>query len=130
MANPGIYLPNCESGRLVQGQGIESCDDTVDPVDPPGFILPTCDEGERLDQGTETCVDVPDRPIVNAGADQNISTGETVLLDGSASSDLDGDTLTYSWSLTSKPVGSTATLINPTEVNPTFEADTEGSYVI
>jgi len=75
VANPGIYLPNCESGRLVQGHGIESCDDTVDPADPPGFILPTCDEGERLDQGTETCIDVPDRPIANAVADQNVSTG-------------------------------------------------------
>ncbi len=50
-----LYLPNCESGRLVQGKDIESCDDTVDPVNPPGFSLPTCPDGERLEQGSSQC---------------------------------------------------------------------------
>ena len=53
--NSGIYLPNCDSGRLVQGQDIGFCDDSVTPVDPPGFTLPTCPDDKRLDQGTNKC---------------------------------------------------------------------------
>ncbi len=50
--NPGIYLPNCDSGRLVQGTS--ECNESAIPADPPGFTLPTCDEG-RLVQGTSEC---------------------------------------------------------------------------
>ncbi|NQU63300.1 MAG: hypothetical protein HQ517_03305, partial [SAR324 cluster bacterium] len=70
-------------------------------------------------------------PVANAGTDQNVSTGSTVTLNGSSSSDADkGDTLTYSWSITSKPSLSFASLSNSTSVNPTFTADVDGTYVI
>jgi formylglycine-generating enzyme required for sulfatase activity len=70
-------------------------------------------------------------PVANAGTDQNVSTGSTVTLDGSSSSDADsGDTLTYSWSISSTPSGSSATLSDSTVVNPTFTADLDGTYVI
>ncbi|WP_373097611.1 PKD domain-containing protein, partial [Zhongshania sp.] len=49
-------------------------------------------------------------PIANAGVDQNIVTGAFVTLDGSASSDADGDSLSYLWSISSKPGGSSASL--------------------
>jgi len=68
-------------------------------------------------------------PVSNAGADQNVNTTSQVILDGSASSDADQDQLTYSWSITSKPSGSNATLLDSTVVNPTFTADLDGSYV-
>src|SRR6478609_1318553 len=69
-------------------------------------------------------------PVANAGPDQTITTGATVQLDGSRSTDVDGDALTYSWSLVSVPAGSTATLSNRAIVNPTFVADKKGTYTI
>jgi hypothetical protein len=69
-------------------------------------------------------------PVANAGVNATASIGQLVTLDGSGSSDANGDTLTYSWSITSKPAGSGLTvLINPTSAKPTFTADVAGSYV-
>jgi len=69
-------------------------------------------------------------PVADADVDSpNVNTTSTVTLDGSGSSDADLDSLTYSWTLTSRPDGSSATLTNPTAVNPAFLADVDGSYV-
>ena len=69
-------------------------------------------------------------PLANAGPDQNVATGSVVTLNGSGSSDSNGDTLTYSWSFTSKAATSTAILSGATTTSPTFTADKAGSYVI
>jgi len=68
-------------------------------------------------------------PVADGGSDQNVSVNDTVILDGSGSSDADGDSLTYLWSITSKPVGSTVTLSNDTAEKPTFIVDVFGDYV-
>jgi hypothetical protein len=68
-------------------------------------------------------------PVANAGPLQNILTASLVTLDGSASTDANGDTLTYRWSLTSKPTGSAAVLSSTTSARPTFTADVAGTYV-
>ena len=39
-------------------------------------------------------------PVANAGSAQTVFKASTVTLDGSASSDADGDQLTYSWAQT------------------------------
>lgn len=69
-------------------------------------------------------------PTAAAGADRSGTIGSTVTLDGSASSDPDGDTITYAWTLTSKPVGSTAALTGANTVNPSITLDEAGAYVI
>ena len=68
-------------------------------------------------------------PVANAGVAQNVVAGSVVTLDGSASSDANGDALTYVWTLTAKPAGSTAVLSSSTSAKPTFTADATGTYV-
>jgi len=67
-------------------------------------------------------------PVANAGADQAVLVGNTVVLDGSGSTDADGNTLTFRWSLT-PPLDSAAVLSDPTAVKPAFLADMPGDYV-
>ncbi|MBN1905891.1 MAG: hypothetical protein JW927_12420 [Deltaproteobacteria bacterium] len=69
-------------------------------------------------------------PVANAGPDQTVSTGTAVSLNGSGSSDPDGDTLKYYWSI-EKPTNSTAVIFS--NVNfPTaqFTPDVDGIYTI
>ena len=66
-------------------------------------------------------------PIANAGPDQGVAVGVNVVLDGRGSSDPDGDTLTYLWSL-AVPPGSAAALSNNVSPTPSFIPDLEGTY--
>lgn len=58
-------------------------------------------------------------PIADAGADQSVGEGATVVLNGSASRDPDGAIASYSWAQTSGPAVS---LSNASAVSPTFTA--------
>lgn len=71
-----------------------------------------------------------DRPEADAGEDQVVATGETVFLDGSASSDPNDDALTFGWTLIRKPDGSTASLADADTATPSFVADVAGEYEV
>lgn len=80
-----------------------------------------------------TCFVFPEvcnfEPVANSGVAQNVAAGSAVTLDGSASSDANSDSLSYAWTLTTKPAGSTAVLSSTTLARPTFVADVVGTYV-
>ncbi len=68
-------------------------------------------------------------PVANAGVNQSITAGTIVTLNSSASADGNNDPLTYTWTLSSKPSGSLATLASPKLAQPSFTADMTGAYV-
>ena len=68
-------------------------------------------------------------PVSAAGFDQRVERGATVTLDGSASTDVDGNELTYAWALTTVPDGSAAVLSDAAAVSPTFKVDVSGTYI-
>lgn len=80
-----------------------------------------------IKQVVATVAAVP--PVARAGVAQSVVAGTSVTLDGSASSADLGRTLSYAWTLTSKPAGSSATLSSSTSAKPTFTADVAGTYV-
>jgi hypothetical protein len=68
--------------------------------------------------------------VANAGLDQTAARGTIAYLDGTSSSDSDGDLLSFQWTMTSKPDGSTATLSGANQPSPYFTPDLDGNYVI
>lgn len=73
-------------------------------------------------------------PVANAGTSQTFSNcvAEEIQLNGSGSYDLDGDTLTYSWSIIDVPENSSvdsSSLSNVNAVSPFFTYDVPGNYV-
>ncbi|MDX2463828.1 MAG: beta-propeller fold lactonase family protein, partial [Porticoccus sp.] len=65
---------------------------------------------------------------VNQQATGNISAGTKVELDGSRSSDANGDPLTYRWALTQKPSESTAEITQASSPISSFVTDVAGDY--
>ena len=69
-------------------------------------------------------------PVANAGADKLVMPGDTVQLDASASTDVDGDILSFQWSIVEAPAGSNATVSDATAIMPTIDIDLDGSYTL
>jgi hypothetical protein len=81
----------------------------------------TVSDGSLTSSALVTITDehVNHTPVANAGPNQTVNDTKVVTLDGSASSDPDGDSLTYSWVQQS---GTPVTLSNAGAVKPSFTA--------
>lgn len=101
-----------------------------------GFCILTACGGSSGSDGPTSAVPVAAAPLINArpnanpGADQQVFVGDMVKLDGGASSDGNGDILTYKWRLVSWPVASLAALSSNNKLQSTFTADVSGIYTV
>jgi hypothetical protein len=92
----------------------------IDATTGGGGAVPTISQSRGSIGGTITA---------DAGPNQAVATGGAVSLDGSGSSDSDGGSLVYSWTLT-LPAGSSASLSDPAIESPTFTPDVDGEYIL
>lgn len=105
----------------------------------PSFVVDTAgtfiielqvSDGKSASQRSTVRIDTGNSPpVANAGSPQVVTVGSIVRLQGSGSTDVDGDALQYLWTLIYRPAGSTATLSNRFAANPFFVADKPGDYV-
>ncbi len=107
-----VYRPGQGSYQPDEGRLLISSSDPLQPEVPVALVA-------RINQ----C------PVADAGPDRDVDAMETVILDGSLSSDPDGDLpLAFAWSLTRKPEGSDAALSDEETQHPSFTPDLVGVY--
>lgn len=103
-----------------------------DPMNPGSFIKGAMVFQQQIPQALilANCQGSNQAPTAAAGNDQTLVVpGSTVMLNGSASTDPDNDTLTYAWTQISGPV---VVLSDPTSATPSFIAPggTNGTPII
>jgi RHS repeat-associated protein len=124
-----IEKPGTSSAVLID-DNLQQCRITIDK---PGHYVAQLivNDGELDSEPDLVAIDTQNsEPVANAGPDQvNKTVGIPVELDGSLSSDADGDALTYIWSLLHQPVGSSAVVQQADQAKATFTPDKIGDYI-
>lgn len=67
-------------------------------------------------------------PLAHASNDQTLYVGDVAKLDGSTSTDGNGDALSYRWRITDKPANSLSQLSDTTAMRPEWPIDAYGHY--
>ena len=69
-------------------------------------------------------------PVSNALGPVDVPIGIGFTVDGTQSIDANGDALDYAWSITNRPLSSTASFAQPAVVKPTLNFDVPGVYQV
>lgn len=114
---------------LTACRGLSAFNGDGDGDTEPGGVLP---DSDLLDSADEEPTGDPDNtaPNANAGPDGRARTSDTVLLDGSRSTDPDGDGLSFAWTLVKKPAASRTRMVNESSEDAQFWADVDGEYLV
>jgi hypothetical protein len=70
------------------------------------------------------------KPFANAGGTRAADIGRLVSLDGTQSTVSPGQSISYAWTLTAKPAGSVAALVQASTAHPAFIPDVAGNYEV
>jgi hypothetical protein len=84
------------------------------------FVFTACEEDDTALHGL----------TADAGADREVSVGQTVELNSGASNDMNGDGFNSNWSFVSRPEGSSSTINNADSEIATFVPDVAGDYLV
>lgn len=109
-------------------------------LDPKQVILDNGDTGFDASGDTDVSSDSDgtvnngsnNPPHASAGPDQtqNVFPGDLVQLNGSASSDIDGDELDFAWTVLTRPAGSVSSLSNADFESSSLYVDKAGEYIV
>lgn len=85
----------------------------------------------HVSQGPVAIVSGSAMPVAAANGPTFVSSvGSPVTLLGSGSYEVGGGALTYAWTITSRPTGSTAAISDPAAMDTTFTPDLNGTYMV
>lgn len=124
----GVSLSGSVINVLLNGTVIHAVDDSNGQENNDGRYY-TMSQGAPISELSYNRTLTNTAPTASLGANQNITTGIEFTADASGSNDPDGDTLTYSYVLTT-PSGSSATLADDTTASPRFTPDIDGEYTL
>ncbi len=125
-------LENKPAGSLVEFDSSQNVNTKTLSADIPGTYEISLTVSDGTDSHTDTIIinAVNTSPIANINVNAtDVKRNDRITLDGINSSDLDGDSLNYSWALV-KPAESTVVFISPTNDSQAFTVDEPGEYVI
>ena len=123
-------LESRPAGSVATLGGLSGVESSLVPDVPGRYVVQLTVNDGRIDSAPDAVIisTANSAPVARAGADQGAAVGDVVRLDGSASSDVDGDALRFAWTLVSRPAGSAATALPASAVAPSVTIDRAGIY--
>jgi len=118
-----------DSDKNIELSGITA--EFINPANGQTITPPTYSPGETAFVKLSAVVSAENKtPVPKAGEDQSVDEGEMVSLNGSGSTDEDGDAITYFWTAPAGINLSLATTANPVFTAPDVKADTDFSFFL